>query len=681
MKRQQIQMQKQLTAYNRKSTHDIFFMTMEWLEKYIEVAGYYPDWENRKQIHNNNVKRLDIIGNSKKAEEGFLTQLFLFWGTLKRNLPFSDELKAEFYQWLNVAKIDSNNCPKRLKHLLYGFNEVLEGRGEKLQEDIENMEEELDSNSPEYMEQLSKIFVNIQAPIRDEAEVEKSLKGKTHKDIEIEKKFGGDSEVGKKIFGQLTGTVSNNDFNFFSQKIQQIHPTNPAEVVQEVKTNPQNWKLNEIATEIDNFGRAEEQEVAVYRQNARLNDFKEGKLNLNNNPIYKWNSFKVQQKFEIKNTLTENKVYLNKTYLTDDEISFVIKEFVDNPSIWRIEPIQGHECLIHSSARGNNNREIGTLIHDKGKFSSQERKEINEILELNNQYRVVLSKLKGEIPLEQQETREALEIWAKELEKKLLINGIRKNADKWEIRKEIVVLEFNEGEVLARKTAKINVDEDYDLTGGLINKSNEFYSLDYFDDKEQAEINSILTAYRVIEKINQDRGKDNWMIITVKPNPNDESKNYVALINKSAIIEVGGERKLDINGEYYKREQFHDKEWNEIDGILKRIKLIDEIKQNAHLERLFVINQETGEVSENEDWFIHNQLKREFDSKTGYLIYVPNAMVRAKDLTKAEQKEVGYKLETTQQDQNRPSGSKGFGSPYMWGAFGVISLIGLAFTR
>jgi len=28
MKRQQIQMQEQLTAYNRKSTHDIFFMTM-----------------------------------------------------------------------------------------------------------------------------------------------------------------------------------------------------------------------------------------------------------------------------------------------------------------------------------------------------------------------------------------------------------------------------------------------------------------------------------------------------------------------------------------------------------------------------------------------------------------------------------------------------------------------------
>jgi len=122
--------------------------------------------------------------------------------------------------------------------LLYGFNEVLEGRGEKLQDDIENMEEELDST--EYMEQMGKVFAYIQAPIRDEEEVKKSLKGKTHKDIEIEKKFGGDSEVGKKIFGRLTGTVSNNDFNFFSQKGQQSHPANTVEVVREVKTNPQN---------------------------------------------------------------------------------------------------------------------------------------------------------------------------------------------------------------------------------------------------------------------------------------------------------------------------------------------------------------------------------------------------------------------------------------------------------
>jgi len=495
MKRQQIQTQEQLTAYNRKTTHDIFFMTMEWLEKYIEVSGYYPDWENRKQIQNNNVKRLDIIGNPEKAERDFLTQLFLFWGTLKRNLPFSDELKAEFYQWINAVKIDNNNCPKRLKHLLYGFNEVLEGRGEKLQDDIENMEEELDST--EYMEQMGKVFAYIQAPIRDEEEVKKTLRGKTNKDIKIEKKFSGDGESGEKIFSRLTEKVSNNDFRFFPKKLTSSNDVNLDKVIEDFKTNPQNWILDKITAEIDDFGEIKKQEVAVYRQDARLNDFntRTGKLNFNDNPIYKWNSFKVQQKFKIRNTLSENKTYLDKTYLTDDEISFVIKEFADNPNVWRIDKIRGHDYLIHSSAQISES-EIGTLIHNKEKFSSQEWTEINEVLELNKQYGIVLKKLKGEISFEYQETRETLEIWAKELEKRLLINCIRMNKDEWEIRKEIVVLDFNKGEVLARKTAKINREEDYDLTGGLINRSNKFYSLDCFDDNEKAEINLIFQPVR-----------------------------------------------------------------------------------------------------------------------------------------------------------------------------------------
>lgn len=496
MKKQQIQKQEQLTAYNRKTTHDIFFMTMEWLEKYIEITGYYPDWENRKQIHNNNIKRLDIIGNPKKTEQDFLTQLFLFWGTLKRNLPFSDELKTEFHQWLNATKIDNNNCPKRLKHLLYGFNEVLEGRGEKLQDDIENMEEELNSDSPEYMEQLGKVFVHVQAPMRDEAEVEKSLRDKTHKDIEIEKKFSGDSELGEKAFGKLTDSVSNDDFCFFPQKSSSFGGDGNLSDV--------NLRLDKITTEIDNFGRAKKQEVVVYRRDVRLKDFKEGKLNFDNNPIYKWNSFKVLQKFEMKNTLSENRIYLDKAYLTDDEVSFVIKEFADNPSVWKIDKIRGNDYLIHTSAQIRDN-EIGTLVHSKKEFSEAEWAEVKEVLELNKQYGIVSRKLKGEVSPEYGETREGLAIWEKELEKRLLINSIRKNADKWEIRKEIVVLDFNEGEVLARKTVKINRDEDYDLTGGLINKSNEFYSLDYFDDKEQAEINLIFQPVRqeVVDDIKQ----------------------------------------------------------------------------------------------------------------------------------------------------------------------------------
>jgi len=505
MKKQQIQKQEQLTAYNRKTTHDIFFMTMEWLEKYIEIAGYYPDWENRKQIHNNNIKRLDIIGNPKKTEQDFLTQLFLFWGTLKRNLPFSDELKTEFYQWLNAAKIDNNNCPKRLKHLLYGFNEVLEGRGEKLQDDIENMEEELDSNSPDYMEQMGKVFAYIQAPMRDEAEIEKSLKDKTHKDIKIGKKFDGDNELGKKTFNQLTGTVSNDDFCFFPQKSTisgsgdvLISTDDLDKIVQEIKTNPQNWRVDEIPTEINNFGETRKQEWVLISKDARDDYDQEGKLNFNNNPIYRWENFNSQQRFEIKQAKknTDN-------YLTNDEIKWVVREVKENPRVWKIGTIDKQIYLIHGSAQIKRN-EIGTLIHSQQKFSEAE--------------------------------------------------------------------------------------------------------------------------------------------------------------------------------------------WAEINGAFERAIVIDEFKQNAKIEKgLWVINRETGEVSENEDWFIHNQLKRELDSK-GYLIYVPNLMIRAKDLTEAEQKELGLQQKAdverqshqTQSD-NRKGGGKGsfggWGSSILFGSFSVISLIGIAFTK
>jgi len=37
------QKQKQLTAHQRVAVHNIFGNTMEFLEKYIEIAGYYSD--------------------------------------------------------------------------------------------------------------------------------------------------------------------------------------------------------------------------------------------------------------------------------------------------------------------------------------------------------------------------------------------------------------------------------------------------------------------------------------------------------------------------------------------------------------------------------------------------------------------------------------------------------------
>jgi len=97
MKKQQIQQQKRLTAYEKKVIHAIFRDMMEVLEKYIEKSGHYADWSSRKQIHDNNVKRQFV--SPEEAENVFSVNLFGFRLELKNRPPFFlEELKQEFYQ-------------------------------------------------------------------------------------------------------------------------------------------------------------------------------------------------------------------------------------------------------------------------------------------------------------------------------------------------------------------------------------------------------------------------------------------------------------------------------------------------------------------------------------------------------------------------------------------------------
>lgn len=364
---------------------------------------------------------------------------------------------------------------------------------------------EIDPSSPEYGEVMNKLFANIWTPLEDARSEYSSLESKTYKDVKIENNFLGNSEPVEQAFKQMSGQHDYRNFSFFPQKDQQsissggIYAVNLNEVVQDVKNNPQYWRLDEVPTEIDRFGRAKKQEWLLIRWDAKLDDYDQwGKLNFNNNPIYRWESFNAQQRLEIKKVLK-----ISVEYLTNDEIKWVVKEVKENPKVWRIGEIDKQNYLIHSSAQIKRD-EIGTLIHSQQKFSEAEIEEINKVFE--------------------------------------------------------------------------------------------------------------------------------------------------------------------------------------------RARLIDEIKQNnTKLERgLYVIDQ-AGNVSENEDWFIHNQSERKIDDKTGYLVYVPNEMIRAKDLSEAEQKEVGYKTQSDIQTEISPhnhpqgggssGGGSGWGSVAIWGFTSVISIIGLMFVK
>jgi hypothetical protein len=107
-----------------------------------------------------------------------------------------------------------------LKNVLYGFNEVLEGRGGKIMEEALNKEETGYINSPDYAEKLTNFFSNIQNPLEEARKREQLLKGKRSDEIVIESKFiAGDRDQGERTFNRIARTTSNyNDFHFFPQK-------------------------------------------------------------------------------------------------------------------------------------------------------------------------------------------------------------------------------------------------------------------------------------------------------------------------------------------------------------------------------------------------------------------------------------------------------------------------------
>ena len=201
---------------------------MVWLEKYIELANYYPnDWQNRKQLDNSIIKRQDV-NTPERAEKSLSNRLLVFRRALEDDIELPlfreelrNELKEQFYQWINSTGINFNNCPERLKHFLVGVHEILEGGGEKFEKDAENKKRELDPDSQEYAEELNKIFAAVQTPLQNEREVSESLTGKKSNEITLKDKIEGNAELGKQVFERIARNHDYKDFYFFPQKEQQ----------------------------------------------------------------------------------------------------------------------------------------------------------------------------------------------------------------------------------------------------------------------------------------------------------------------------------------------------------------------------------------------------------------------------------------------------------------------------
>jgi len=126
-----------------------------------------------------------------------------------------EELKQEFYKWISATGIDKNNCPERLKLILYGFHEILEGHREKIMKEFLSRKEVANINAADYDEKLNDFFFKVQTPLESGREQEALLSGKNYDEVEIKSKFGkGNDKKGKENFEQIAQIVAFNYDNF-----------------------------------------------------------------------------------------------------------------------------------------------------------------------------------------------------------------------------------------------------------------------------------------------------------------------------------------------------------------------------------------------------------------------------------------------------------------------------------
>ncbi|MCE8168451.1 MAG: hypothetical protein I3273_04850 [Candidatus Moeniiplasma glomeromycotorum] len=246
-----------------------FYCLVNGLEKYIEKAGFYSDWEQRKQIVNNIVKREDMNGSKKEDKLDFLVvslQFFDFF--VSKEKPSLKQFKSDFYKWINATGITAENCPFRLKLVLFGICEILDGRSEKLIKEVENRKREIEPDSPEYQKWMEKIFSEVSNHLGEELP---------------SGEFKGDTEAGKETFQKIAGSISPTDYeNFHWCPQKEEIPTDNTSDAQKATTELK--KLLDRANQLEKKGSSTEIKKII----SELEQFKNNTAAHNEKNNYAW---------------------------------------------------------------------------------------------------------------------------------------------------------------------------------------------------------------------------------------------------------------------------------------------------------------------------------------------------------------------------------------------------------
>jgi len=291
MKRQQ-QQQITISAYTMEVIQKSFVNTLRWLEHYIEKSGYSGNWQ--KQIPEP-IIRQDL--NDQPSEiKGFMeTSLLALDGVIEDKPDFLlENLQEQFYSWLDKSGIRADNCPEELVECLINIHKVLTKDGKEFVErvDREASEDIAKMTLEERRKNFYQTFTLAQKLMDGAKERKQSLEGKTYKDVEAKNRFTGSHEQGKEIFGQIKDYRSAN----FSIQLR----TN-SEIIQDIRQNPRNWRLDEVITQYNNQGGAERKEMALIHSSAQVGF--EGAVMGDNQPVYLAQRFDQREIAQINQAL------------------------------------------------------------------------------------------------------------------------------------------------------------------------------------------------------------------------------------------------------------------------------------------------------------------------------------------------------------------------------------------
>jgi len=184
-----------------------FILLLEGLENYIQKTNHFPNFA--RQLKNitipQEVERRSTLNNS---EELFKTKLLLFSGIRGNDLPndTKKELQTKYYQWLSVAGIDTNNCPKKLKHFLLEIMDVIVSDSEKVYHEMKGNLYRRKKEKPFTEEEYAKVFSEVGNIMQSPPQLPSADTIK------------GNSGVGKEIFEKIAKSVSDSDrqnFHFY----------------------------------------------------------------------------------------------------------------------------------------------------------------------------------------------------------------------------------------------------------------------------------------------------------------------------------------------------------------------------------------------------------------------------------------------------------------------------------